>query len=298
MWRTLFICLCSNLFGLLPLFAEDRSPAVAGQFYPANTTDLAQEVTQLLRKAPARAPADIVALIAPHAGYPYSGSIAAHAFKQIEKSTYDVIVLVGKSHHEGFDFAAVWPYGAFYTPLGKVPVSSLAYALVATSPLFKAYLDPHIPEHSLEVMLPFIQHVIPHTPIIPILLGNDNAEMITTMSAVLTKVLKNKKVLIIASTDLSHYPQYADACRIDSTTLHSWQSMDPTHIRQVEKQLMDEKVVGVGCTMCGNAAVYLTMLTAQKRGAQNIRILAYANSGDITKKRENIVGYAAAMIYR
>ena len=294
---------CLLLLPAVPLPGQEpevliRHPAVAGQFYPGDPDKLKETIIGYLSAVPDKRPLNnIIALVAPHAGYVYSGPVAAHAFKPLSGKSYDVVVIIGKSHHEGFPFAAVYPSGRFVTPLGTVEVNrEVAEALINQTGLCRPYLDPHGPEHSLEVELPFLQTVLEKFTIVPILTGFGDLDKSRAVADALAEVLKGKNALIVCSTDLTHYPDYDDACRVDKMTLESWKTMDPDKILSVQNELMAAGTPGVSCTMCGNTAVLITIMAAKKLGAKKLDILNYANSGDARGTKARVVGYGAALI--
>ena len=197
-----------------------RPAAVAGSWYPGTAAALGGEVDGYLDAVRETPKGEIVALIAPHAGLVYSGPVAAHAYRAVAGRAFDVAVLVGPSHFVGFDGVAVYESGAFDTPLGPVSVGeTYAEALAAASSNIRPYAPAHTREHSLEMQLPFLRRVLPETPIVPLLMGYQDRGTILDLSAALGKVLKDTRVLLVASTDLSHY---FDASRLAFLTAASW----------------------------------------------------------------------------
>jgi AmmeMemoRadiSam system protein B len=277
----------------------NRPPAVANQFYPGNADDLKKAINGYLARATMeKLNGSIIGLVVPHAGYVYSAPVAAYAYKQLTGKKYDVVIIIGCSHHHRYPYAAVWPSGSFRTPLGSVRVDTEVVGQLLQSPAFKADPKPHLPEHSIEVQLPFLQTALDSFAIVPLLLGFDDLPTATQVARAVAAAAKNKNVLIVASTDLSHYPAYNDANRIDRATLESWKTLDPERICAAEQKLMAAGVTEEHCTMCATSAVLVTFLAAKELGARELTVLNYANSGDATGDHGRVVGYGAAALTR
>lgn len=184
-----------------------RRPSVAGSFYPEDAETLARIVDDLLAQAE-KAEGKPIALIVPHAGYEYSGLVAAYAYRQLEGVDYDAFVIVGNNHYDPeFDLISVYAEGVFETPLGRLPIDSdLARALIASHE--RMVFDPavHLREHSIDTQLPFLQRLYGEPKIVPIVIGAPSQENCRALSEALAKVLPGRNALIIASSDLSHYP--------------------------------------------------------------------------------------------
>jgi hypothetical protein len=271
---------------------------VAGQFYPNDAAQLRKVVDECLaHAAQEKTTGEIIGLIVPHAGYIYSAPVAAFSYKQLAGKKYRTVFVIGRSHHDRFAHAAVWPAGAFQTPLGQVQVDQkLVDQLLKSSPLFKADREPHLPEHSIEVQLPFLQAVLDSFTLVPLVLGFDDLPTAVQVAKFVAAAARGRNALIVASTDMSHYPAYDDANRIDHATLESWKTMDPARICAQERQSMNEGVTEEHCTMCATSAVLVTILAARELGAKELKVLKYANSGDATGDHDRVVGYGAAMI--
>jgi AmmeMemoRadiSam system protein B/AmmeMemoRadiSam system protein A len=279
-------------------FSEVRQPAVAGAFYPADPDQARAMVDQYL--APVQ-PLDgePIALIVPHAGWVYSGHVAAFAYKQIEGLDYDAVVIVAPNHSDpGFDAISVYARGAFETPLGLVPVDeALVDELLAAHERIVFQRDVHRQEHSIEVQLPFLQRVCPDCAIVPVLIGRPTPENLELLTGALTDVLRDRKALLIASSDLSHYPAYDDAVRVDTTTLAAIETMDTGLVAEVLVAQMDQGVPGLVTCACGEGPILVVMRVAQALGADHVRVLRYANSGDVGGDLTRVVGYGAAMFW-
>jgi AmmeMemoRadiSam system protein B/AmmeMemoRadiSam system protein A len=276
-----------------------RPPAFAGTFYPADRDELERTVEELLATAN---PVDgaPIALLVPHAGYAYSGPVAAAGFAQLRNGDYDTAVIIAADHQEPIsDPIAVWPDGAFQTPLGDVPVNAdLAHALVSANPQIKVDRAAHQGEHPIEVELPFLQQVCPKCSIVPILMGRDDDQTVQLLADALIKTLPGRKAVVIASSDLSHYPAYSDAVAVDGATLSAIETGDPLTVRSTISTTMSKHIGQLATCACGEAAILVAMEVARGLGADTTTILRYANSGDSAQgDKEQVVGYGAVMFW-
>lgn len=274
-------------------YEQIRKPAVAGMFYPDSPSNLRSTIKGFLSKVD-KLPIDKnpVALIVPHAGYMYSGQVAAHAYRQIEGLNFNTVVLIGVSHRAPVRGASVYKSGAYETPLGIVEVDAdLAEKIMAQSEVFGFYPSADAIEHSLEVQVPFLQVVLSNFKIVPILMGHYSEYIISAITDTLVNVIKgNEGILLLASTDMSHYHPYRVAVNMDDIAISSIKRMDTD-------QLMQDLDSGE-CELCGAGPVIVVLMTAKKLGANNIEVLKYANSGDVTgDKSGGVVGYFSAVIY-
>lgn len=275
--------------------ANVRRPQVAGRYYPESSPILLNEVDRLIGNAK-RVPllGRMVAMIVPHAGYEFSGQVAAHAYKQLIGQRFDTIIIIGPSHHRRFRGVSVWESGVYQTPLGDVPIDSeLAKAIILQDE--KIFFDPdaHLKEHSLEVQLPFLQRSLKGFKIVPILMGEQSIQFCEILSDAIIKAIKGvgkkKRLLIIASTDLSRYYHYDKAKGIDNHTISIIKEMEP-------KRLLKELEKG-RAEMCGGGPAAVAIMVAKELGADRIRLLKYMNSGDVTGERFRVVGYASFALY-
>jgi hypothetical protein len=270
-----------------------RRPAVAGAFYPSSSSSLREDIISYLANVEKiQIDGKIIALIVPHAGYMYSGQVASYAYKQIEGMTFDSAIALGVSHRVPFSGVNILNSGAYETPLGIVKIDEeLATELMNKTDLFEVNLNADALEHSLEVQVPFLQVVLPEFRIVPILMRNWNNAIGQAISNAITTSIKEKNVLIVASTDMSHYHSYKEAVSMDDVALTSIRRMDI-------EQLQDDLMAGEA-ELCGAGAVLTTLMIAQSLGANGIKILKYANSGDVTgDKSDGVVGYFSAVIYK
>ncbi len=202
----------------------DRQPVVAGQFYPDDRAELDHLLKSLFAKAtPREKGRNVLAVVAPHAGYVFSGGVAASGFNQIDPTReYENIFILGPSHYVGFEGASVYSGGSFLTPLGAVKVNArTAKELLKQSEVFTSRRDAHAREHSLEVEIPFLQHIMKKNfTIVPIVIGSDSREVCARIADVLRPYL-NSSNLFVVSTDFSHYPSYEDARSVDHLTANA-----------------------------------------------------------------------------
>ena len=260
-------------------------------FYVKNAERLSQQIDDFLQnvKREALPSENILALIAPHAGYVYSGQVAAFAYSLIKGRDYKTVVVIGPSHRHGFNGCSIYPKGGYETPLGTAKIDeSLALELSKASG-FKFIPQAHKMEHSIEVQIPFIQKTLPQAKIVPIVMGFQTKTTINTLTKALTKVLPGKKALVIASTDMSHLLSKKEANDIDSKTISLIQSFDTDNlVRKLEKH---ENI------LCGGGPVVSILLYAQKRGDTKVEILRYSDSSDSGGPESQVVGYLAAALY-
>jgi len=273
-----------------------RKPAVAGQFYPANKDELKNQIASFLNNAEiVDAEKDLRILIVPHAGYTYSGQVAAWGFKQLENKNYQKVIILGASHRAYFDKAGVYDKGKWQTPLGNIDIDeNVAENLINQSNNISSNLAVHEQEHSLEVEIPFIQTVLPNAEIVPILLGHQNKQVIDDLAQTITNKFDNNTLLVI-STDLSHYPDYGTANKVDNDTIQAILSGD---IEKFNKTIeANEKKQAVDTCACGQDAIRVAMQIAKKLEIDEIKLLKYANSGDFGTDKSRVVGYAAIGYY-
>jgi hypothetical protein len=278
-----------------PEKARVRKAAVAGGFYPADPKELSEFVDAMLRQAdPPRIESPIRAIMVPHAGYIYSGPVAAYAYKELENRDIRTVILIGNSHRHYFDGIAIDAKGAFETPLGLVPIDEmLAAKLLAADPAITDRPDMHESDHVLEVQLPFLQRVLEGFKIVPILFSGDSPELAQKLANILPKLM-DEKTLIVASTDMSHYPPYADAVSADKETLNAILSGKTDGLNAALQSLAAKHVPNAETFLCSPSGVRVAMLLAQGTGNLQPVLLKYANSGDSpVGEKGRVVGYGA-----
>jgi AmmeMemoRadiSam system protein B/AmmeMemoRadiSam system protein A len=272
---------------------EVKEPAVAGYFYPADKNVLGQTVDQFISRA-GKTPVDgrLIALIAPHAGYQFSGSVAAYSYRQIQESGAKTVILIGPSHHKAFRGVSVYDRGSMKTPLGLMKIDrKIARSLINKDADVTFYPDAFEKEHSLEVQLPFIQRLFKKVKIVPILVGTPTRKSYDHITGRLAEIMRNDdRTILIASTDLSHYHDYDKAVKKDRKVIDAVERMS---VEDVQKLL----VSGEG-EMCGGYPVLYTMAVARALGATNGVLYKYANSGDVTGDKSRVVGYTSIGLYK
>lgn len=279
---------------------SERRPAVAGQFYPASETELTKMLLGFFQEVKPVSEKHALAIISPHAGYVYSGRVAATAFAALEDAAvYKTVFLIGSSHHFGFDWAALYPGQAFHTPLGRVEIdTAVCKQLASDGSHFKYSSETHSKEHSLEVQLPFLQYRLKENfKIVPILLGTFNPQSCKKIAATLSPYLTPENLFVI-STDFSHYPAYTDAVKADKAAMDAICSLIPKTFLQTVEQIPSAKIKGMATVCCGWTSVLTLMYMAEKIKSAEILPLAYMNSGDADSgDTARVVGYWAAALY-
>jgi MEMO1 family protein len=265
-----------------------RRAAVAGTWYPGSADALAAAVDRHLERTN-DVPGDLVALVAPHAGLVYSGPVAAHAYRLLQARTFDVAVLVGPSHFVSFEGVSVVRDGGFETPFGVATIDDRsATELMEATSVVCEHPPAHVREHSLEMQLPFLQHLAPSLPIVPLVMGNQTRETVHALGDALAGVLRGRKALVIASTDLSHYQDAATAEALDRVVVDCISRFDADGLQQV----LDEDPNHA----CGGGPTVAVMRAARQLGARDAVILKYADSGDVSGDKSAVVGYVAAAL--
>lgn len=290
----MIIPLCGlSLAGLLTLFgpapAENVRKAVwAGSFYESDPVRLAAQVDAYLENAPAGPGADIQALVVPHAGYVYSGRVAACAYRLVKGRDLETVVIIGPSHRHGFQGCSIWPDGGFASPLGVVPIDAPLAAEIARTSGFGFIPEAHKEEHSLEVQVPFIQRVLPEAKIVPIVMGYPTRRTVQALVDGLAKSLPGKNVLLIASTDMSHFLSRNEARAVDEGTIGL--------IRESKASALLEAVEGGENILCGGGPVAAVLLYAGTLRRSKVDILRYGDSAEAGGPEDRVVGYLAAAV--
>jgi predicted class III extradiol MEMO1 family dioxygenase len=292
---------------------ELRAAAVAGQWYPGDPARLAREVDAHLAAAEFDLPEHpLRAIVAPHAGLMYSGPVAAYAYKPLQRERYGCVVLVGPSHFVAFRGVSIWPRGAWATPFGDIKVdSAFAAAIAAQDSAIVERPDAHGREHSLEMQLPFIAHLLPGVPIVPLVMGAQTRETAMALGDALARAVAARttaqageeglavhvgepwrqagEVLLVASSDLSHYEDARTAADMDRVITARVDAFDPDG-------LMDA-LEGEPRHACGGGPMVAVLHAARLLGARHARVLRHADSGDVSGDKSSVVGYMAAAIW-
>lgn len=274
----------------------NRQPAVAGSFYPAGKAALEAELTRLFREAkPAKLEGVIQSLIVPHAGYAYSGIVAASAYKSIsEDAEYSNVFIIASSHREQFRGASVYAAGNYITPLGQARVNrDIAQTLISENKDIMFYKKAHEREHSIEVQIPFIQYRLGDVPIVPIVMGTSSVAAARDLAVALLPYYTPDNLFIISS-DFSHYPSYQDAQRIDGLTGEAIFTKNPEHFYNTLRKNGQESVPNLSTSTCGWSSIMTMLYMAQRNEDLVISPILYRNSGDASiGDKDRVVGYWA-----
>jgi AmmeMemoRadiSam system protein B len=272
--------------------APVRRAAVAGTWYPDHPARLVRDLETHLVHADLDLDTPPRAIVAPHAGLQYSGPVAAYAYKAARLAQASVIVMVGPSHFVPFTGVSIWPRGEWETPLGPVRVDEeLAAAVQAASNDVMEMEAAHGREHSLEMQLPFVAHMMPGVAIVPMVMGQQSAATSFALGHALAKAVgaSGKNVLLVASSDLSHYEDAHVAARLDGVVLDRVSSLDARGLmRALEREPRHA---------CGGGPMVSILEAATRLGATSARVLRYADSGDVSGDKSSVVGYMAAAIW-
>jgi hypothetical protein len=266
-----------------------KSYEFAGSFYPKEKETLSLWIDNFLKEAKVPKIDKIYGVISPHAGYIYSGKVAAHSYKILKNKKFDVVILLGPSHRYYFEGFAGYPEGEFETPLGNLEVDKETLQEFNALRFFRLNPKYFYGEHSLEVQLPFLIKVLGKVKIVPLLFGKLNYSQIEEIAQKLKEISLKEKILIIVSTDLSHYHPYEEANRIDKDTIELIKNKDAYSL-WVSSQLSQARA-------CGIYPLITFLIYAQLKDA-DIKILKYANSGDTAGSKEKVVGYVSAVLYQ
>ena len=270
-----------------------REPAVSGTFYPSNPRVLKEDIKQYLNLVPGSLVSGRVrGLISPHAGYMYSGQVAAYGYKTLLAGAYDTVIIVAPSHKAYFEGVAIQDTGGYRTPLGLMSIDEeVAGAILNAGQTVRSNAGPHKGEHSIEVQLPFLQIVFGDVPFVPLIMGEQSIPLCKELSNQIVAAVRelNKSALIIGSTDLSHYFSYTQAVRLDSAITKRLAAFD---VQGLEEDLNADRGEA-----CGAGPMIATMLAARKLGADRAAVLKYANSGDVSGDKTAVVGYVSCAFY-
>lgn len=269
-----------------------RPALYAGTWYPGTPETLRQAVDHYLGQARVGPlPGGLVALVAPHAGYIYSGPVAGYAYKALQEAgqSFDTVVLIGPSHRAYLDGYGITSVEAYETPLGQVPLDADLVTTLGRELGMLRFLSRD-EEHSLEIQLPFLQRVLGNFRLVPLMMGDQSWEACQELGQVLGQALKDRSALLVASTDLSHYHEYGRAVALDRLVLERVEAFDPQGLVRILERGKAEA--------CGGGPLAATMLAAKALGADTAAVLHYANSGDVTGDRSHVVGYMAAALCR
>jgi AmmeMemoRadiSam system protein B len=278
-----------------------RRTSVAGTWYPDHPTRLMAHLDGYFERARIDDPIGpfdsaqggrLRAIVAPHAGLMYSGPVAACAYNVARRHQHSAIVLIGPSHFVPFDGVSIWPDGQWETPLGPVAVEhTLAAALQQATTHVIELPAAHGREHSLEMQMPFIAHVLPDVPIVPMVMGHQTRETAFALGAAVAQAVAAHApdALLVASSDLSHYEDAETAAALDRQVIEHVERFDPEGLMQALEREPRHA--------CGGGPMVAVLDAARRLGATHARLLQYADSGDVSGDKSSVVGYMAAAIW-
>ena len=266
-----------------------RKTAIAGSWYPSAPEVLRKEIRAYFDSVSLEpVKGKIIGLVAPHAGYMYSGNVAAYAYRTARGQTYDTVIVIGPAHRASFRGVSVFDKGGYETPLGVVPVDvELARSITSTSAVVSSIPSVHNFEHSIEIQLPFLQVALGEFRFVPLLMGDQDEQTCEKLAQAIIKSVGESNILVVGSSDLSHFHPYETAVRLDKIALRSVERMDAAGLLGDLKRH--------ACEACGGGPMAVTMMVSKQLGADSSRLLRYANSGDVTGDRSSVVGYAAVV---
>jgi len=267
-----------------------KTDEFSGYFYPSNREELNSMVDGFLKEAQIE-PIDneILGIISPHAGYIYSGKVAGYSYKILSAKQFDTVILLGPSHRYYFEGISIYPEGVFRTPLGDLEIDNKTtkeFSSLNFVNFNKSFFDG---EHCLEVQLPFIIKTLNNVKIVPILFGRVFREDLEKLADKLVEISNSKKILIVVSTDLSHYLTYDEANKFDGETIEFIKNKDENSILTPIKEK--------DLRACGLFPV-ITLIKYCKKKNADIKVLKYLNSGDTSSNKNRVVGYLSAVMYK
>jgi len=277
--------------------STNRKPYAAGRFYTDNPTELKSNLQQLFSNAQEKKSKNTpLAIIVPHAGYVFSGEVAASAYNQIDPNCrFERIFIIGSSHTSAFQGVSTYCFGDYETPLGIVKVDqALCRKLIAENKLLNNFPEPHLYEHSLEVQLPFLQHHLKTAfKIVPLIIGSATAETAKKLATILKPYL-NEKNLFVISSDFSHYPRYENAVKVDLATAEAILTNKTSKLLAALADNEKKKVPGLATSLCGWSSVLTLLNMTEEIPDLSVELLQYKNSGDTRfEGRDGVVGYCA-----
>ncbi|HDQ03777.1 MAG TPA: AmmeMemoRadiSam system protein B [Deltaproteobacteria bacterium] len=268
-----------------------RKAVIAGSWYPGQPDALRKDIEKYFNSvADFPLNGEIKGIVAPHAGYMYSGQVAAHAYKLVSSKEYDTVIIVGPSHRVAFPGVSVYPSGGYETPLGIVPVDEqFCHKIMSLNDSIRDVPAAHLQEHSIEIQLPFLQFALGDFSFVPLVMGEQNETICRELAEAIKQAARGKKILIVGSSDLSHFHDYRKAARLDN---HAVKYLEKADANGLLRSLNDNSVEA-----CGGGPMATAIMVAQKMGATKSHVLKYADSGDVSGDKSSVVGYAAAVYY-
>jgi len=268
-----------------------REPVFAGSWYPESPSELRRLVESYLEKAPGGDPSGkLLGLISPHAGYLFSGGVAAYSYRLLRAEKPSTVILIAPSHHMRFSGVAAYPGSGFRTPLGILSVDrAMTDCLGKEAPKIQLRADAFEKEHSVEVQLPFIQVAAPDCRIVALVMGEQDLDTCRWLADALVRCIEKRPAVLVASSDLSHFHPYDQARSLDKVVQERVAALDPEGLsRSLSRNL---------CEACGGGPMVTAMIAARAMGGNRAQVLHYANSGDVAGDLNRVVGYMAAAIW-
>ncbi len=276
-----------------PLEKKDiRKSILAGAWYPGDKQTLSKAIQGYLAEADVKSfEGNLKAIVVPHAAHIYSGPVAAYAYRLLRGKDIKRVIMIGPSHQVRFRGVSINLQSGYETPLGVVPVDQeLAKKIIDADPLIRQVPRAHASEHALEIQIPFLQSVLDDFRIVPIIMGEQDYKTCSRLADILSDMLgDSEKTLLLASTDLSHYHSDKQAKALDSVFIDQ--------IREFSPKGLYNALSSGRCEACGGGPTITVMLAARALGANHSQILHYANSGNVTGDRSDVVGYVAAALF-
>ena len=270
--------------------AQIRHSVIAGSWYPGDPSELRQTIDGYMRNvSDEEISGVVVGLISPHAGYIYSGQTAAYGYKQLQGQSFDAVVIISPMHRMAYDPYLINDSDYYETPLGNVPVDQELVQSLCQD--VNAKLIKQDAEHSLEIQLPFLQSTLREFELLPIMVSHSDVFGCEDIVSSLTELLKDRKSLLIASSDLHHIENYEEVVRKDDEIVRALTSFDLEKIRK--------RLATPDCSVCGRVPISIVLETTRRLGANQLLVLQQTNSGDVTGRKhlgEYTVGYVSAAI--
>lgn len=289
------IILILGLLVITPLWSATREPAVAGQWYPANKEDLQKMLDGFFISADSHLDKEKqkitpFGILSPHAGYIFSGEVAAYGYSLLKDKHYDTVIILGPSHHYNTGCVSVYNGDSYKTPLGTVMIDKeIVSEILEADEKFKFQEFVHQPEHSIEAQLPFLQYQMKNFKIVPILVATNDLSLLDKLAETIIKVIdeSDKEILLIVSSDMSHYHDYQTAVKMDRHTIDL--------IEKKDWDRLQEDIFAGRSELCGYFAFYTFTKVLQHFGADQGVLLKYANSGDVIGDTTStgVVGYSS-----
>lgn len=273
-----------------------RPSPIAGTWYEGRPESLKRNVDAYLNNAKLpELPGDVIAVVAPHAGHRYSGPVAGYAFAALRNHAPDLVAVISPMHHPYPQPLITSSHDAYATPLGVIPIDKQAVNKLDSILMKELGLGltavPHDPEHSLEIELPFLQRALTSDfKLLPVMVRAQDPHSSQELGKALASVLRDRNFALVASTDLSHFYDQETARRLDSEMLRQIEAFSPEGVFEAER-------TGTGFA-CGHAAVAAVLWASKELGANAVKLLHYATSGDVTGDYSGVVGYGAAAILK